>query len=714
MNARRIAILLAGFSLLLAACTGGSSSTGPPASSAAPSGSTSTPPTPANGNGVPVSLFGFGTLSAVPLLGDTPAYAGPSTPHSLTGVRIPKALVPTLTQAARQRLTRNGFVIVPSGNKFMYQAYTDAPYRNWPVFVTTDVAYHQWHLTFDKLLRSIEQDVLLPKLEALTREALANAKVQAIELRGTALAGAAGRVAQLFQVEASLLKLPAGTLGSAAQGELALIRAHDGIHVSPILGYGGTYVPGEVTPGQIDYSLYTPRGHYTKTPQLTRYFLGMSVLGQSAFLVKGKDIRPFAMGVLASRVIVPAGVGNRKLARLWRDLYEPTAFLVGSADDYTPFEVAAAVEATASRGFRNPETLTKGDLSDARQGLLASRAVMVDPEAASIRLMGTRFVLDAYILDQMVDRNVSGRLIPSPLDLAASFGSAFAYHVQARKGETKSYPEYNQQLAKMRSLVRARTQADWGRTVYDGWLWTLEPSWTPHGKAFPDFMRTNAWTIKSHQAGFGSYAELRHDTILYVKQSTAEGEGPSPDLSYRSWVEPDPVVYERLSAVAGLMLDGLSRRHLMTDEQRGLLVDTKSLFDFFTRIAKDELAGRPIAAADNERLAFIGDELEALWFRTSDNPSSSVPNAKDDDAIIADIARGGTAVLEIGTGRFDQILVLVPDNAGRFEIAVGGVYSYYEFTQPLSNRLTDEAWRAMLNQGKAPARPTWEAPIIAG
>ena len=70
---------------------------------------------------------------------------------------------------------------------------------------------------------------------------------------------------------------------------------------------------GEVPPpsGCIDYSLFTPRGHYTTTAALTRYFLGMSLLGQSAFLVKDKDIRPFAMGVLASRVIVPAGDRER-------------------------------------------------------------------------------------------------------------------------------------------------------------------------------------------------------------------------------------------------------------------------------------------------------------------------------------------------------------------------------------------------------------------
>ena len=706
----RIMIVLVGLALVLPGCTSGSSTTttSPPPTSAPTSASPTAQPT----GGAPVSLFGFGTLPAVPLLGDTPAYAGPATPHSLTAVRIPKSLLPELTPQVRARLTRSGFVIVPSDIKLMYDAYTDAPYRNYPVFVTTDVAYHQWHLTFDKLLRSIEQEVLLPKLEELTREALAGAQQQAASLRGTPLAVEADRVLQLFQVEATLLNLPAGTLPAQAQQELALIKAHSASTMSPILGFGGSC--GEIPrpAGCIDYSLYTPRGHYTKTPQLTRYFLGMSLLGQSAFLVKDKDLRPFTMGVLASRVIVPAGIGTAQLVGLWKDLYEPTAFLVGAADDYTPFEVAKAVEATKPGTMHAPQTLTQQDLSAARAALLASRSVMVDPEAASIRLLGTRFVIDAYVLDQLVDPNVPGRLLPSPLDLASAFGSAFAYKVQKDAGQTK-YQNYDSQMAKMRRLIANRSQAAWGRTVYDGWLWSMEPSWEPHGKAFPDFMQAPSWTVKSHQTGFGSYAELRHDTILYVKQSSGEGGGPSPNMSYRSWVEPDPVVYERLSAVTGLMLSGLEARHLLTTEQQGLLTDTKELMDFFARIAKDELAGKPMAAADNQRLEFIGDELEALWFRSSDHPTSNTPSATDDDAVIADIARGGSQVVEIGTGRLDRIFVLVPDNHGTFEIAVGGVYSYYEFPQPVSNRLTDEAWRTMLNNGTAPARPSWETPILA-
>jgi hypothetical protein len=40
------------------------------------------------------------------------------------------------------------------------------------------------------------------------------------------------------------------------------------------------------------------------------------------------------------------------------------------------------------------------------------------------------------------------------------------------------------------------------------------------------------------------------------------------------------------------------------------------------------------------------------------------------------------------------------------------VYSYYEFLQPASDRLTDEAWRSMLDAGDAPPRPDWIAPTM--
>ena len=85
-------------------------------------------------------------------------------------------------------------------------------------------------------------------------------------------------------------------------------------------------------------------------------------------------------------------------------------------------------------------------------------------------------------------------------------------------------------------------------------------------------------------------------------------------------------------------------------------------------------------------------------------------------AVIADVATDpgsaqGLVVLEVGVGRIDQIYVVVPilqaDGSYFWEIARGGVFSYYEFAWPGSDRLTDESWRSMLDAGTAPDVPAW-------
>jgi heme oxygenase len=40
------------------------------------------------------------------------------------------------------------------------------------------------------------------------------------------------------------------------------------------------------------------------------------------------------------------------------------------------------------------------------------------------------------------------------------------------------------------------------------------------------------------------------------------------------------------------------------------------------------------------------------------------------------------------------------------------VLSYYEFKQPMNDRLTDEAWRDLLAWPEKPARPGWYRPLL--
>ncbi len=668
----------------------------------------------------------FGSYELVPLLDDGPPYAGPATPTSLADVSMTDQVDKLLTPEARAKLAEQGFVIVPEQFRLFHHAYDEQYYSGTPVFVTTDAAYNAWHEVFDKTLRDVETQRLTPALVKLLDGMRKNAKTQRKALAGTALQDDAARIVDLISVASAELGADV-KLSARAQAEKDLIDEHEQSASSPILGT------------ETDYSLFAPRGHYTRTKALTRYFVAMSVLGQHAFRLPGSvqtdatvvtDADNLRLALLASRTLV----GDLELEDLWHTIFEPTAFLVGVADDYTPFELADAVEAIAPGGMADPLTSTDEQTLDAVAGQLkATRPVLIDAERPSVRLMGTRFVLDSWILDQLIAPQVSDppdlRVLPSVLDLAAAFGSDFALGIQDAAGET-NYARYPAQMAAMQAVVAARPDEDWGATVYDAWLAALEPMWLPHGEAFPDFMRTAAWAAKDHQTGFGSHAELRHDTILYTKQFVGEMGDIVPELpKVRNWVEPDPVAFGRLSAMATLTRDGLATHELMPEDTSQLLDDYIAFVDRLERLAADELAGAPIEqgrgrmnqaffATDNEWLRSIGGELEGFWWRTGDRLDSNRPIRDDDAAIIADIGRGvdlikqTDEVLEVGTGRIDRIFVLVPDDAGTFHVATGGVYSFYEFHWPTSDRLTDEQWWEMLRTGDVPDRPAWQDPLF--
>jgi hypothetical protein len=56
--------------------------------------------------------------------------------------------------------------------------------------------------------------------------------------------------------------------------------------------------------------------------------------------------------------------------------------------------------------------------------------------------------------------------------------------------------------------------------------------------------------------------------------------------------------------------------------------------------------------------------------------------------------------------------VACPAPDGSIYLAVGPLFSYYEFKQPMNNRLTDEQWQKMLDSPKKPGRPKWYVPLM--
>jgi hypothetical protein len=214
------------------------------------------------------------------------------------------------------------------------------------------------------------------------------------------------------------------------------------------------------------------------------------------------------------------------------------------------------------------------------------------------------------------------------------------------------------------------------------------------------------------QTFLGSWAELRHDTLLYAKQSSTmmATSLPRAPKQVGSYVELETEVYARLSALTKQTVSGLDTNRVLSTEMRNRLEKMAGLLDALRGMSERELQGQPLTKADDDQIRGIGTFLETLTTFSQVTEKAITSETDKNMAVVADVhtdLNSGQA-LEEAVGAAFRIIVLAPIG-GQPTPAVGGVFSYYEFKQPLAQRLTDEAWQAVQ---MLPARPSWTRSFI--
>ncbi len=333
------------------------------------------------------------------------------------------------------------------------------------------------------------------------------------------------------------------------------------------------------------------------------------------------------------------------------------------------------------------------------------------------RVMGQRFIPDSYVLWKLVHPNVNGRLMPRGLDVMAVLGSQEAERLLDKNyGEFDKYPEYGMMLDSLKQEFASFPATTWAENLYWNWLYCLRPLFAAKGEGYPTFMRTEAWRRKELGTALGSWAELRHDTILYAKQSyTFETSIPVPGQGLAGYVEPEPEVFARLSALARYMRRSLAERGVLPDEISWRLVQFESLALSLKQIAERELEAQDLNEADAGVIRNIGKTLEHLVSFPAEETSAEIQSETDEEmAVIADVHTDPNTLsaLEVGVGYPLVLYVIVPTASGPV-MTVGGMFSYYEFTHPISDRLTDEAWQEMLRSGSSPGPAEWLDDFLA-
>jgi hypothetical protein len=317
------------------------------------------------------------------------------------------------------------------------------------------------------------------------------------------------------------------------------------------------------------------------------------------------------------------------------------------------------------------------------------------------------------------------RLLPKGLDVMAVMGSQSAVRNLAPDWDYCGFPENYKDL---RKEFGAYSRDDWRQNAYWYWLDALRPLLEDLPEGYPEWMRTPAWATKELNTALTSWAELRHDTILYVKQSYTSRTLTSFQAARFGSVEPVPEFYARLRDLATYTKDGLISHGALPEAVEPHFDELVWLLERLMEISIKELEEEELSRSDFGMIKSIGDEFDRIitglaeavqiveetpdhlqigcgrcrmeWIVAGDDPFKTT--------LIADVHTdvNTETVLEVGSGYLDWIIVAWQRTDGTIGASVGPVFSYYEFAHPMNDRLTVEAWNDLLDSSP-PSRPAW-------
>ncbi|HOJ18995.1 MAG: DUF3160 domain-containing protein [Ignavibacteriales bacterium] len=623
-----------------------------------------------------------------------------------------------------ERLTRQSF-----GHSFL-EIYN----KDLPVFVSTDAILHPLHFSYDRILKNAEIGFLIDQVKSV----LYNLKNKIPDLI-TKYAATPGMNKSLMDLDVFLtvpLKLlgesvnPAYPANSATVNELiALVMAQQ----------MSTYTLfSDSTCRVIDFSQFTPRSHYTdpQYPQLAKYFRAMMWLGRIELYLTA----PRAMGYpcpmpntsdlqrqTVTVLLLREAMDLANAFPAYDEIEEVLRFFVGESDnvnfqniDYlkNAAQITLASDILDSLVyFRFRDSLLTNDF--AYQKILSQILVSTDADsvvpASAFLLFGQRFVIDSYIFAHVVydkiihDGNRIKRMLPNSLDILFGLGNDAA--AQLLQPELDQY-FYSPNLAGLRYLVDSYDNSFWEGTIYNLWLNSLRKLNPPANRSdLPLFMQTAAFWQEKMNTQLFSWAQLRHDNLLYAKQSYSAGTICSYPHSY---VEPFPEFFANLKLLG---IKAVQKFQSLTLFQPWFVTQVIDYFNAFSAtmdtlrmISEKELAGTNLTTTERDFLKKMiynqttgsGDPPYGGWYpKLFFLDPQGDDGLKKEELIVADVHTAPTDaagnwvgwVKHAGTGMVN-LGVWVARQNDQWVAFIGPVHSYHEFTTTDFLRLTDEEWVA--------------------
>ena len=729
-----------------------------------------------------VELKDFSSVPAKVKLTAKPAFSDSAFPlEKATNLKQVEEKVGKLTKAQREALQKNRFILLPKRAFWLFpsnscndEMLTDfdgiggeadpSTREPWNTrLVGPDIFLHALHTFFSKRLEAMEGGELLGGVQSLLADLYASVsalrkeaskqnqplweRLQAQILVPLILAENCyesyqgewlppeeePEVDTLENALALLKKHAAGLTKTSARNvaeELRRVYAADSANAG-LLGLIPAYPSAS-----IDYTQFTPRGHYERSSRSRAYFRAMIWLGQIGWRLADDsgavDALNFALAMSRAGDALDS----------WSRVMEVSCFFVGYPDAASYAEWSGLL--LSSAGVKSFNADTCGDAAVIERvkkaaGKLAPSiphfADLFSPSATEVLcVFPQRFTIPWLITDSLTYKRGVAEDLPvlfSSLWVAAVAGNRHALDLLPRqvplslqalpaaaedgapstKGDEPAPKEYLKEVTEalpraieaLRGRLAKAPESAWFSSMGTAWMHLLGTLASDFGKGYPLYMQGPLFAAKQLETQLGSYTELRHDTILYEKPNYAElGDGwdeAPPKPLPMGLVEPNLSFWGELLRVVDYIAEGFEENDLFPQdlEEYGALTMFRDTVSRCGKLAAKQLEGKPLTEEEYEFIRLFPLDYMAA---AADGYGGVPPIDVYRSALVVDIQTGnlspgaaGSPVILYQTVAEPSIMLALVGNEKNPRVLIGMAFDHREFFAPHGRRLTDSAWK---------------------
>ncbi|MCK6604414.1 MAG: DUF3160 domain-containing protein [Ignavibacteriaceae bacterium] len=637
-----------------------------------------------------------------------------------------------LTGFERSLIKKHGFMVTERLTRTSFgSAFLDVFHKDFPVYVSTDAILHSIHSSYEQILAMVELGYLRPQLVTMLDKMRTYFPQLAAQYQNDTGMTVSLKDADLYIGTArKLLDLQPMHYFPENNAKCDdILQKIENLEMIPYTLFASTC-------REIDFSQFRPRSHYAQLQELRTYFKSMMWLSRIEFYLLKPRALPYICPAPTNADIKRQVIDSYLIKELliastavenYNNFENVIKFFVGEQDNVT---IPNLLYLQNAAGFSSANQLLDSTVYNRFRDSLVTQdfayqkilsQVLYSPgldsiiPASAFMLLGQRFIVDSYVLSQVVYDRIKyngipiKRMLPKTLDAMFAIGNNAAGRLL--KPEIQEY-HYAPNLAAQRYLINAYEPEFWMSSIYNIWLNSirlLNPPKQPARDSLPSYMRTAAFWQYKLNTQLTAWTQLRHDNLLYGKQSYTGGTICSFPYSY---VEPFPQFYMNLKLYA---TDAKTRFNqlpidpsLKTEIIR-YYTDLYNISDTLHSIVKKELAGEQFAPSEItflHNMIYLGVQgygeipYKGWYPRLFFNVNNYSDGLLSNDFLVADFhtaptdAAGNVVgwVMHAGTGKINLGVWVIPDYQNQYVAYVGPSFSYHEYTTTNFLRLTDDEW----------------------